>query len=136
MVTSSDSDTGEDQWETSIPHDITDQEVGVVCSSEREEGEGEEEERGSEGRSTQREGGRKERGEEKGKEAGRQELREEEERRGGREQQELREEEERRGGREQQEVQRRPARDVLLRSPSVSSSASSTDTDRKVRPLT
>ena len=115
MVTS-DSDTGDDQWETSTPHDITEQEVGVVCSSEREEGEGEEEERGSEGR----EGGRMERGEEKVKEAGRREPREEVE-------------EERRGGREQQEVQRRPARDVLLRSPSVSSSASSTDTDRKVR---
>ncbi|XP_030220156.1 zinc finger CCCH domain-containing protein 18 isoform X1 [Gadus morhua] len=118
MVTS-DSDTGEDQWESSAPHDIIDQDVGVVCSSEREEGEGEEEERGSEGRRSQRVGGSMDRGEEKEKEAGRQEPSEEME-------------EERRGGREQQEVQRRQARDVLLRSPSVSSSASSTDTDRKL----
>jgi len=118
MVTSSDSEMGEDQWESSTPHDITAQEVGVVCCSEREEGEGEEA-RGSARRRTQREGG----------EYGEMKVEREEE--GVTEAEE--EEEERRGDMEQQKVQRRPARDVILRSPSASSYASSTDTDRKLR---
>lgn len=115
----SDSEAGEDQWAAFAPCDVTNlEEAGgairdSICDSESKEGE----ERGGE---------KEERGKEED-EAEEQREREVEKR-----------QEERRGSRDDDddddEEQMRSRIDVFLRSPSVSSTASSTDPDRRVRP--
>ncbi|XP_029309771.1 uncharacterized protein LOC115022813 isoform X2 [Cottoperca gobio] len=104
-VVYSDSDAGEDQWAIFTPCDVTNQEeAGGGIHDSICDGESKEEERGYEAEV----------------ETGTEEQREEEE-------------EKRRGGRgDDDEEQMRSGRDLFLRTPSVSSSASSTDPDRKV----
>lgn len=111
----SDSDAGEDQCAASVPCDVTNQEEadgGIrdsICEEESEEEE--------------KEGKSEERGDKKDETEERMEKPE------GRK-------EEWRGSREddEDEEQMRSQRDVFLRSPSVSSTTSSTDPDRRVRP--
>ncbi|XP_068427231.1 dentin sialophosphoprotein-like isoform X2 [Clinocottus analis] len=102
----SDSDAGDDQWASFAHCDVTNQEEAGGGTHSVCDGELEEEERG---------GRNKERGEEE--ESGTEKQREDE-RIGGRE-----------GDDEEQMMSRR---DLFLRSPSVSSTASSTDPDRKI----
>lgn len=99
----SDSDAGEDQWAAFAPCDVTNQE---------EAGEGIHDIIcDGENKEAKRGGEDEETGEGSGTE----------------------EQGERRGGRDDDEEQMRSRRDLFLRSPSVSSTASSTDPDRKVR---
>ncbi|TKS80403.1 hypothetical protein D9C73_013364 [Collichthys lucidus] len=110
----SDSDAGEDQWAAFAPYDVNNQEEaggGIhdgIC-----DGESKEEERGGEN---------EKRGE--GETEVESEKREEE----------VEKEQEERGGRDDgdDEEQMRSRRDLFLRSPSVSSTASSTDPDRRL----
>ncbi|XP_056248325.1 uncharacterized protein LOC130179401 isoform X2 [Seriola aureovittata] len=106
----SDSDAGEEQWAAFVPSDVTNQEdAGCIC-----DGESKKEERGED------EEGREE--EDKAEvESATEEQREEET-----------EEEERRGVGDDDEEQMRSRRDQFLRSPSASSTASSTDPDRRL----
>lgn len=107
----SDSEAGEDQWASFAPCDVANQEEAGgamhdgVCDGDRKE----------EGR-----GGGKEEEDKTGREEQRGEGAE-------------KEQEERRGGRDDDEAEMRSRRDLFLRSPSVSSTASSTDPDRRVR---
>lgn len=111
----SDSEAGEDQWAAFPPCDVTNRdEAGggmhdSICDGDRKE----------EGR-----GGGNEEEEKTEVKRGREEQREEEVEK---------EQEERRGGRGDDDAEMRSRRDLFLRSPSVSSTASSTDPDRKVR---
>ncbi|XP_031734537.1 uncharacterized protein LOC116400712 isoform X1 [Anarrhichthys ocellatus] len=108
----SDSDAGDDQWASFALCDVTNQEdAGGGIHDSVCDGESKEEERG---------GRNKERGEEEDEA----EVESEKEKQG--------EEEERRGGRDgDDEEQMMSRRDLFLRSPSVSSTASSTDPYRK-----
>ncbi|XP_076600485.1 uncharacterized protein LOC143328906 isoform X2 [Chaetodon auriga] len=109
----SDSEAGEDQWAAFAPCDVTNQEEAGDMHDNICDGDRKEEERG---------GGNEE--EDKPEvETGGEEQREE-----GAE----KEQEERRGGRDDDDVDMRSRRDLFLRSPSVSSTASSTDPDRRV----
>ncbi|XP_074508458.1 uncharacterized protein LOC141777795 isoform X2 [Sebastes fasciatus] len=111
----SDSDAGEDQWAGFAPCDVTDQEeAGGGIHDSIGDGESKEEEREGDGEE------RREEDDEAEAERGAQEKREEAV------------EEERTGGRDDDEEQMRSRRDLFLRSPSLSSSASSTDPERKV----
>lgn len=114
----SDSDAGEDQWAAFAPCDVTNQEeAGGGIHDSICDGESKKEERG---------GGDEERGEEEAEvKSGTEEQREKEVKE---------EQEERRGGRDDDEELMRSRRDLFLRSTSVSSTASSTDPDRRVRP--
>lgn len=114
----SDSEAGEDQWAAFAPCDVTNlEEAGgaiheSICDSESKEEErgGEKEERGKEDDEAEEQGERKV-------------EKRQEERRGSRDDDD-----------DDDEEQMRSRRDVFLRSPSVSSTASSTDPDRRVRP--
>ncbi|XP_068557673.1 pinin-like isoform X2 [Cebidichthys violaceus] len=118
----SDSDAGDDQWASFARCDVTNhEEAGGGIHDSVCDGESKEEERG--GRNTER-----------GEEEGEAEVESEEEGEAEVESKkvEQREEEERRGGRDgDDEEQMMSRRDLFLRSPSVSSTASSTDPDRK-----
>ncbi|XP_044074547.1 uncharacterized protein LOC122886424 isoform X2 [Siniperca chuatsi] len=114
----SDSDAGEDQWAAFAPCDVTNQEEAggaihdSICDGESKEEErgGKDEERGKEEDQAEVKTGTEEQIEEEVKE----------------------EQEERRGSRDDDVEQMRSRRDLFLRSPSVSSTASSTEPDRKV----
>lgn len=109
----SDSDAGEDQCVALMPCDVTNREEadgGIhdsICEEEEEEKEGKSEERGREEGETE----------------------EQIEKAEGRKEEWRRSRED-----DDDEVQMRSQRDVFLRSPSVSSTTSSTDPDRRVRP--
>lgn len=114
-VVYSDSDAGEEQWAAFAPFDVSSRDDGGTQDGKDEERGGEEEEeeveRGVEVEDkVETESGREEQRGEEGEE-----------------------EEQKRGGRGDEEEQMRSRRDQFLRSPSVSSTASSTDPDRKVR---
>ncbi|GLD61835.1 uncharacterized protein AKAME5_001360900 [Lates japonicus] len=104
----SDSDAGEDQWAAFTPSDLTNQEkTGGICDGESKEEERREDEE------------RREEEDEVEVESRTEEQREEEQ-------------EGRRGVRGDDDEQMRSRRDLFLRSPSASSTASSTDPDRRV----
>lgn len=105
----SDSDAGEDQWAAFPPTDVTNQEEaggGIQDGEERPGGDEERQENEYEAE-VETETGTVERREEEQEESG--------------------------GGRGGDDEQMRTRRDLLLRSPSLSSTASSTDPDRRVR---
>lgn len=114
----SDSDAGEDQWAAFAPCDVTNQEEAdgknhdSICDIESKEEKREEESR------------ERAEDEDESVETGAEDQREEEVEK---------EQEERRGGGDDDEEQMKMRRDVFLRSPSVCSTASPTDPDRKVR---
>ncbi|XP_071347495.1 midasin-like isoform X2 [Trachinotus anak] len=106
----SDSDAGEDQWAAFAPSDVTNQEEkGGICDGESQGEERREDEEGQE------EGDKAE------VESTTEEQREV-----------VTEEEDRRGVKDDEEEQMRSRRDVFPRSPSASSTASSSDPDRRV----
>ncbi|XP_051267352.1 uncharacterized protein LOC127369718 isoform X5 [Dicentrarchus labrax] len=112
----SDSDAGEDQWAAFTPCDVINQEEeGGGIHDSACDGESKEEERRGE---------KEERGEDKGKvETGTEEQREVEVEK---------EQEERRGRRDDDEEQMKSREELFMRSPSVSSTTSSTDPDRRL----